>query len=1157
MSVATETIKIIGQTGEIYISPNQTVEYKGFTLFGYNYSDWGTKINQAIVTLIDQIDALQDGNLSEIQFDLETYTEEQKVLRTQEFTIWKAEFKKILQDIVDTSDVEITELIDQVKESVVDLGKKLNETINANDLAINEKIEQVENAITTSFNDKLNTELGKVLEMFQEANDSVSNAQLLLKDSKIALETAMSSIKNQLETFKTDFTTSFETFKNDTNKTLIQYKENIIAYIDEKFGTATNKIDTERERIDRIEMLLEAVTPDILSNLIKTGIDSSAKLIIETYMTNLVSKVSNLETANSNLDSHIQSKVEEYTDDQFQQLEDNDESLNLKFTSLKNKVDSHDTKIGEVETFVNNYETIELSLFGKNDNVALYEINEHVKDIEFLNISNLFKNYTQEVAIQKIKENIALQNLENNKNILTYLDSKFNLLMNQLSKTNADEIYLASKISSTLRTNLVNNVNKNIKDINYVKGIDTSKILDIQINFTTKKVYFLFNLVDGLTPSIGTLTNVRTNLNKTGITWKVLDKIQGFGQKFEGEYVYYKDNCLSSWLVVDISSTGLLKTDNLKIDIETLDSTGNPGPTLTKTILGSDYESGQITELKLDSLRDYIYVNNPTALTALNSPSISEVVQTSLISGISIPKKEIIENDGVYYLLLRIKLQESYVLNNIELVYNNNTISYSVDNIANVPNNTTSLETLRNNWQFNYFKDIDSTGLLTIPLTGTIKTTKAGATVIINGDVSDIQANIKYNNGSIDITKSLTIKSSLGGGSGTKFVTATIANNAYHEIDTNVLFGSNMGKTTLVDVKIKDKTTGSETLGMYLNAETVSVVAIKDERYIRVYNKSLLTSEFYIAVTPRNLGQIIVAGNPTQTLSHEFTYVGASTVQDIEWYNSNYYVATDKGLIYSSDYSVWDMVPLSNGLYIIGLYVYENYMVATLLGGEILISKDNGTTWTLKTFSMGHLYASYIENISGTDYLYLGSQSGELLKYNLTTSTIVYQLNTVNSGYINSIIRYNGIIVITGFNCLAYITDTNTVIKTDLAVLNGSVTYKMYQDLCITSSGLYCISANNIYKSIDGKTWSVVTTDTKLHNKSKTCMLYNPSRDEFIISYENDVYFAITKDFINVNYVENYSNALNNNSVVDLVWEETYQRYIILSRLFKILNYVV
>ena len=79
------TIKLSSVTGDKYIGPQQTLTYKGYELFGYGYLDWGRVVNQAFVNLIDQIDLLKDSGLSEIQFDLEEYTEEQTRLRTQEF----------------------------------------------------------------------------------------------------------------------------------------------------------------------------------------------------------------------------------------------------------------------------------------------------------------------------------------------------------------------------------------------------------------------------------------------------------------------------------------------------------------------------------------------------------------------------------------------------------------------------------------------------------------------------------------------------------------------------------------------------------------------------------------------------------------------------------------------------------------------------------------------------------------------------------------------------------------------------------------------------------------------------------------------------------------------------------------------------------------
>ena len=45
--MSTNTIKVTGSTGEIYISPQTTHTYKNVTLFGYGYLDWGTVVNQS------------------------------------------------------------------------------------------------------------------------------------------------------------------------------------------------------------------------------------------------------------------------------------------------------------------------------------------------------------------------------------------------------------------------------------------------------------------------------------------------------------------------------------------------------------------------------------------------------------------------------------------------------------------------------------------------------------------------------------------------------------------------------------------------------------------------------------------------------------------------------------------------------------------------------------------------------------------------------------------------------------------------------------------------------------------------------------------------------------------------------------------------------
>ena len=52
------TMKIISNQGEVYISQQEHKRYKNIELFGYGYIDWGRVINQSLVTLYDLIDSI-------------------------------------------------------------------------------------------------------------------------------------------------------------------------------------------------------------------------------------------------------------------------------------------------------------------------------------------------------------------------------------------------------------------------------------------------------------------------------------------------------------------------------------------------------------------------------------------------------------------------------------------------------------------------------------------------------------------------------------------------------------------------------------------------------------------------------------------------------------------------------------------------------------------------------------------------------------------------------------------------------------------------------------------------------------------------------------------------------------------------------------------
>ena len=110
MSTTVNTMKLVTRTNELYLNQQEHKLYKDIELFGYGYLDWGRVINQSLITLMDKIDTLEDNGSTDLQFDLDSYEEEQKLLRTQEFKTWKDNFKIVINDLMNTfkSGIDIT-----------------------------------------------------------------------------------------------------------------------------------------------------------------------------------------------------------------------------------------------------------------------------------------------------------------------------------------------------------------------------------------------------------------------------------------------------------------------------------------------------------------------------------------------------------------------------------------------------------------------------------------------------------------------------------------------------------------------------------------------------------------------------------------------------------------------------------------------------------------------------------------------------------------------------------------------------------------------------------------------------------------------------------------------------------------------------------------
>ena len=84
-----------------------------------------------------------------------------------------------------------------------------------------------------------------------------------------------------------------------------------------------------------------------------------------------------------------------------------------------------------------------------------------------------------------------------------------------------------------------------------------------------------------------------------------------------------------------------------------------------------------------------------------------------------------------------------------------------------------------------------------------------------------------------------------------KSYSGVIAPNAYKEINTGI-----PTRNIIVDVKVKDTTSDSETSGFYINAQNLSTVAITDNK-IRIFNEYSTNLEFLITTMVLNDSEII------------------------------------------------------------------------------------------------------------------------------------------------------------------------------------------------------------------------------------------------------------------------------------------------------------
>ena len=190
--------------------------------------------------------------------------------------------------------------------------------------------------------------------------------------------------------------------------------------------------------------------------------------------------------------------------------------------------------------------------------------------------------------------------------------------------------------------------------------------------------------------------------------------------------------------------------------------------------------------------------------------------------------------DGTKEFLIKVKLPTGGTLTKIEYNDGYSTQTKTFVNHDKFPLSKAEYDSRGLSSTENYYKDICSTGVLDYQ---------------IHNDSKKVTGTLTYKIGTV--TKTLQFTSSSSGGGETVFIEQEILAGQYIEIDSQTHFGTIDARNLLVDLRVKDAVLTSETYDMWLSGNNLSTVAIRSNRYIRVYNEYISNLTFYIALTDR------------------------------------------------------------------------------------------------------------------------------------------------------------------------------------------------------------------------------------------------------------------------------------------------------------------
>ena len=751
------TMKVISNQGEIYISQQEHKRYKNIELFGYGYIDWGRVINQSLVTLYDLIDSIQDGGVSEIEFNLENYEEQQKVLRKDEFTTWKNEFKNLLTLEINKYQTQVSTILENYNDTISEIRETTTTSIQENYENLSEEIGGIYTQVEKTIDEQIQINIRSLVERINLANQNVESASQQLSQATSSMNASVQEVNNLIVNFKTTFEESFNQFKTEVERTLIAYKDTLIKYIDDKIITVSSTTGDLDTRIEKLENDIAKVNISTLNTFITTTIENNISGIINQNINQLNMEIDLITQDINDLELELNSKISNI-------VVNINSGLDNKFSQINMAVESLNTELVNFKKSGENSQ-VEVSSF-------FLETKKHISTPNIIaeNLLHLKATCTDNTSIEsvnikilKLMEQIIEQNETNIKNLKAYIDSERNNLLNSLRDSEFDELSMLTNRQEE-KTLIDNRHSLNIKNLrNEIFSLNDIFVIGQEKTFVSDDLpaaYLVLNLnipsdtfpdmydgaelrisINNRTPYGKDRNYYRTFIIKVPRISNILSKDGSFLKSdfypgvsrsdmrdyIDGNFlndIWYSENGVSFPVVLDIANERISGNDLSKMPI----SVTLVGKTKTYTF------GFKINDFYSKNNAGFIY--NLIENKSNYSTAVQNIIDNKVIPYLDFVKNPLMDNNGVSLPVceiqsqiksgietklfrIKINLPVSATLSNItykigtgvdivkpfgNVKYNPNYNVYLANKSANSDNDL-------------YFTDLQTTGVLKIPIT--------------------------------------------------------------------------------------------------------------------------------------------------------------------------------------------------------------------------------------------------------------------------------------------------------------------------------------------------------------------------------------------------------------------------------------------------------